>query len=137
MIGIRILLAAILFLQSGSSAQPPLQWSWFDASSVANNWSINRGRADVTIAKGVFKATLWDGDSQNFSRLNLSGTFKGNDVRVKVTVNSSDEEPYRATGKLTRSCWEGGGREAIVLTSGFGVIGLVREIIGGRCTPIH
>ncbi|HEX6576193.1 MAG TPA: carboxypeptidase-like regulatory domain-containing protein, partial [Gemmatimonadaceae bacterium] len=54
---------------------------------------------------------------------------------VRVTINESDADPFQTSGRLERACWEGGGREAILLTSGFGVIGLTRELPVGRCRP--
>jgi hypothetical protein len=135
MIKISTLLFVGVLMSSHTDPQAPLGWSWFRASSIIDDWWITKGRADVTISQGSFKATLWDGNAQNFARLDLSGSINRNTVRVKVTVNNSDVEPFYTSGKLTRSCWKEGGREAIVLTSGLGVIGLVRELPAGRCIP--
>ena len=115
------------------SHQAPTRWAWFRASSVINDWAIDKGQADVTIDGQSFKATLWDATDQKFARLSLNGSINQNVVSVKATVNNSDYGLYRTSGRLRRTCWEEGGREAILLTSGFGVIGLVREIPAAGC----
>jgi hypothetical protein len=50
-------------------------------------------------------------------------------------TGQNDADPFRTSGRLRRICWEGGGREAILLTSSFGVIGLTRELSRGVCHP--
>ena len=135
MIMTRTLLLLLLSVLSPtySSHPAPTRWAWFRASSVINDWSIDKGQADVTIEGQAFKATLWDATDPKFARLSLTGSISRNVVSVKATVNNSDYEPYSTSGRLRRLCWEEGGREAILLSSGFGVIGLVREIPAANC----
>jgi hypothetical protein len=124
-----LLLTVALWTQDISSLAVT-SWAWFHTTSTANTWSIDQGRADVAITDHQFKATLWDGDEKKFARLSLDGTITGAVVNVKITVNNSDLEPYHVRGTLTRTCYEGGGRESIILSTGFDVIGLVHEIRG-------
>jgi hypothetical protein len=130
-----ILLALYLLLAPGSVHQVSTRWAWFRASSLIDNWDLHRGLADVVIYGQGFRATLWDENDPKFARLSLVGTIRNNVVSVKATINASDAEPFRTTGTLQRSCWEGGGREAILLTSGFGAIGLTHELVGDKCRP--
>ncbi len=126
----------LAFLAGSSNArEPPSRWAWFRSTSVINNWFIRQGQADVTIEGQTFKATLWDSADTTVASLLLEGSIMSNTVRVTVTVNESDVGPSHATGKLQRTCWkDGGGRESIILTEGFAVIGLVRELPrGARC----
>lgn len=125
-------LSLFLALLLGSQNVPATatSWGWFHASSAANRWSIDQGQADVTTAGKQFKATLWDGDERKFARLSLEGTITGTAVEAKVTLNNSDQRPFLVAGRLTRTCDEGRGRESIILSTGFDVIGFVREIRG-------
>jgi hypothetical protein len=109
--------------------EPPTRWAWFRSTSVINDWFITHGAADVTIDGRTFKATLWDSADTTWARLSLDGSIVRNAVTVTITVHNSDVGPSHATGKVERTCWpQGGGREAIILNEGFGVIGLVREL---------
>ena len=123
-----LLLLAWLALLS-PARQSSTSWAWFRATSVIDKWWITEGRARVTIEGNLFRAALWDSDDTTFARVSLEGSIQSTSVTVTVTVNATDLEPYRASGTLTRACWkQGGGRETIILTSGFDAIGLVREL---------
>jgi len=122
---------ALLVLTSVSASPSTTRWAWFRSSSTPDGWFITQGTADVTIDGRNFSATLWDAADSSWARLSLVGSIVDNAVTVTVTVNNSDVEPWSVSGRLERQCWKrGGGREAIVLSAGFGVIGLVRELPG-------
>jgi hypothetical protein len=130
-----IALLALLCTPARLHSQAPLEWSWFRATTAANDWWITRGRADVTMTGGTFAATLWEGNEQKFARLSLKGAIRHGVAKVRVTVNNTDVDPFPTSGKLRRFCWDGGGREELVLSDGSEVIGLFRELFGGRCVP--
>jgi hypothetical protein len=54
-----LLLLLGVFSPTSYDRQPNRQWAWFRASSVTNDWAIDKGRADVTMDGKNFKATLW------------------------------------------------------------------------------
>src|SRR3989454_12216551 len=112
--------------------ESPRRWAWFRSTSVIDDWFIRQGKADVTIEGQSFKATLWDSSDTTVASLLLEGSIIRNAVSVTVTINETDVGPSHATGKLERTCWkDGGGRESMILSEGFGAIGLVRELPRG------
>ena len=135
MIRLPLLAFLALALTAAKTHEATTEWGWFRASSAVNDWSIYKGRATVTIDGKSFKATLYDAADPTFARVSLVGTIQEQSVSVRAVINASDVDPFQTSGRLKRLCWEGGGREAILLTSGFGVIGLTRELSGGRCHP--
>ncbi len=123
----------LAFLAAVSDArEATTRWAWFRSTSVINDWFVRQGQADVTIEGNTFKATLWDSADTTVASLLLEGSIIRNTVSVTVTINESDVGPSHATGKLERTCWkDGGGRESMILSEGFGAIGLVRELPRG------
>ena len=135
MIRISLLALVVLALTATKPHQMTTEWGWFRASSGVNDWAIYKGRATVLVDGKSFKATLWDAADPKFARVSLLGTIQENSVSVRAVINQSDADPFQTSGRLRRICWEGGGREAILLTSSFGVIGLTRELSRGACHP--
>jgi hypothetical protein len=110
-----------------------LNWGWFAAVSVINDWSVRTGRAKVVITGSSLVAELYD-PRDNALTITLKGTTKGNQVDVVAVQHSTDAEPQRLTGTHKKMRWKNvaGGRESILLTEAgqpWGLsIGLTREI---------
>ena len=115
----------------------PLQsdaWAWFRTVSTGTEWWTEQGNGEVNFSGSLFRATLRDGDDPQFTRLSLQGSVSGGLVKARVTVLESDAGPVlEVSGRLKRFCWNGGGRETLILTNGYEVVGLVRDL--GRSTP--
>jgi hypothetical protein len=117
------------------------EWEWFRASpgGARDAWWLLHGKAEVQRTHGRFNAVLHDSDDYSFIRQSLQGTVSGRRVRAQVTTLGSDAPVYQVSGMLKRSCWRGeDGRESVILTSGFDVIGLARTVSAGTpCKPTH
>jgi hypothetical protein len=123
-----------LYLYFGAIGAPLAEprWGWFEALTVQNDWSILKGKADVKITGGVFTAELYLEDGA--LAVTLKGRIHDGKVEAMAVRHSTDDEPRKLTGSLTRTRWKnGGGREAVLLTEAgqpWGVtVGLTREIL--------
>lgn len=120
-----------------------LAWHWKSLSSGVDSWTSRQGTATVAMVGGRFEALLID-DVDGLPAFTLKGTRQGDDIVVHAVVSDSDVPPINLTGAFRTGHWKdlGGGRESIVLTDGFEVIALTREIPvvcieSGRSDPIR
>ncbi|MGQ0697779.1 MAG: hypothetical protein ACT4PZ_05995 [Panacagrimonas sp.] len=121
-------LVLALFIASPPQAVGDKPWAWFVATSVIDQWNLEKGTAKVTLTKSTFRAELYIGD---YLRHTLAGTRQGNKLKAKLTTLEADQIDYPVEGTYELRSWENfptGGRESIVLYGGGLVIGLVREV---------
>jgi hypothetical protein len=125
-----VMVLALTSLQTvGATPAATDTWTWFRSVSTGSEWWTTQGKGDVNISRGVFSATLRDGDDPRFTRLSLAGSVSGGLVKARVTVQESDDPVVEVTGRLRLLCWATkGGRQVLMLTNGEQVVGLFRDL---------
>src|ERR1700754_2498225 len=118
----------MILMATSVMASSPV-WHWKSLSSGINSWASRDGTATVSTVGGHFEALLLDG-SDGLPAYSLKGTKSGDAIEVKATISDSDVPAIYLKGKRRINHWPeaGGGRETIVLTDGFEVIALTREL---------
>ena len=122
-----IVLLAIVCSVSLVHAQEK-QWSWFVASSVADDWNLEKGTAKIQLTQTSFRAELYIG---NYLRHRIIGSRDGDRIKAKLSTSETDQVDYPLTGTYQRRLWKDhstAGRETITLSWGGIVVGFVREI---------
>lgn len=137
---VRVFLTTVAALLCASSvASGGEQWAWFRGVSAQDpvKWWLVQGNAEVTISGKRFDALLRDSSDPSVTWLTLRGTVVGGRVKVNVTTHGTDAPDYEVAGTLKRWCpVDGRGREALILSDGLNVIGLVRDMtVGVPCKP--
>ncbi len=125
-LGLVLCLALVAAAPAGTPAAQS-KWGWFRGTSIGSEWRLTYGEAAVSVAGASFSAELRD-HAHQLVRVSLQGTLRDGQVTVLATVLHTDRTPAELTGRLRRLCWEGGGREMLVLTNGIQVISLAREL---------
>ena len=116
-------LVSVLLLMSIASSPKAQQkhWSWFVASSVIDDWILEKGTAKVTLTQTTFSAELYVGDDL---RHRITGSRKGNNLKVKLSTEETEQVDYPLSGTYERRHR----RETITLYWGGIVVGFTREI---------
>ena len=125
------LVSVVLFMIIASSLKAEeKRWSWFVASSVMDDWILEKGTAKVTFTQTTFSAELYVGDDL---RHRITGSRKGNNLKVKLSTVETDQVDYPLSGTYERVDWKNvdvssKGRETITLYWAGIVAGFTREI---------
>ncbi len=129
------LLSAFLVLSlccSSPALAEELQWRWFLASSLANDWILEKGVAQVTLTSTGLRADLlWDGVN-TARRHRITAVRRGNTFKAKLSTEDTDQVDYPLEGVYQRQTWQGiagsVGRETITLFAHGIVVGFTREL---------
>ena len=125
-------LLVLAFCCSSSAHAEEAQWRWFLASSLANDWILEKGVARVTLTSTSLRADLlWDG--VNTGRLHrITGVRRGNTFKAKLSTEDTERVDYPLEGVYQRQTWQGiagsVGRETITLFADGVVVGFTREL---------
>jgi hypothetical protein len=123
------LVSVVLLMIIASSAKAEeKRWSWFVASSVMDDWILEKGTAKVTLTQTTFSAELYVGDDL---RHRITGSRKGNNLKVKLSTEETEQVDYPLSGTYERRDWKNfssKGAETITLYWGGIVVGFTREI---------
>jgi hypothetical protein len=129
------LLATLLVLgfccSSSALAEEP-QWRWFLASSLANDWILEKGVAQITLTSTSLRADLlWDGVN-TARRHRITAVRRGDTFKAKLSTEDTDQVDYPLEGVYQRQTWKGVagsvGRETITLFAHGIVVGFTREL---------
>lgn len=95
-------------------------WAWIYTAALFDQWQSTTGRATVTVEGTKFTAKLFDADHPTLVLFTLSGTVKGDQVRVRVVSEHSDSSPADYSGKMVTRFFTGfanyAGVQTIVLS---------------------
>ena len=126
----RALLLTLILLLAGIHSAHADEWVFVWIASGANDYTVSKGKAQVTLAGGKLEVRAVDREGIEYT---LRGAIKKNAVTARFTVLESDyfkDSPF--SGTYVRKLWSGfadsKGRESISLSDGWNFIGLVREI---------
>src|SRR5262245_22862021 len=136
--GIYLVASAMALLVAAPICAESQTWGWFRASSTGSDWWLTQGKGTVSITGSSFTAELRDGGPAPFVRVTLEGKVSDREVVVRAKVHDTDLGDATLAGRIRRLCWpsDGGGRELLVLTDGFEVISLARDIPRNQpCEP--
>jgi len=128
---LRALLVLALCCPSSASADEP-QWRWFLASSVVNDWILEKGVAKVTLTATSLRADLlWDGVN-TARRHRITAVRQGNAFKAKLSTDDTDQVNYPLEGVYQKQTWQhiagSTGRETITLFAHGVVVGFFREL---------
>lgn len=124
-------LSLVLMVATYCQAKPASEgWSFVWLSSGPNQHEVSKGSAKVNIKNGKIETTMIDSNKVEYRCV---GSIKSNSIKVKLTILESDYfngSPF--TGTYSVKKWDGDqqsiGRESIILTDGWNVVALTREI---------
>ncbi len=107
------------------------EWTYVFAQSERNDYRVSKGPAIVTIDDGKVKATM---SLQHEEAFKLFGTLSKGKVQARFTIVGSEfwDVPFSGTYRVTHlksPALDSVGRESIVLTDGYNVLALTREIV--------
>ena len=125
------MIVALLLVQAGgfkagAAAAPELlpketRWAWIYTASLIDEWESITGRAIVTVDGTKFTAKLFDAEYPTLLLFTLSGTVRGDQVKVRAIREHSDVSPGDYSGKIVTRTFRGfadySGVQTIVLLS--------------------
>ena len=107
-------------------------WAWVENTPAVDKWDSSFGKATVTVNGFTFTAKLFDADNPTFVRFTLSGTIRGDQIKVRAVRQASDIGPSNLAGKIVTKRFRGfadiSGSQTIVLSDGLQQIGLTRAL---------
>jgi hypothetical protein len=122
------ILAAFVLSLSDAHAEGK-DWAWFVASSVIDEWNLEKGIAKVALTNTTFSAELYSG-TELVHR--LSGSRKGNQLQARISTVNSGRIDMPLSGQYSKRRYRGfrdtQGRETITLSVPGFVLGFTREI---------
>jgi len=94
------------------------RWAWIFVSATGDEWFSRTGRAAVTVEGTNFSAKLFDADDPTIVSISLSGTIKGDQIRVRAVRHETDDSPANFSGKIMffKGFADYSGTQTIVLT---------------------
>jgi hypothetical protein len=96
------------------------RWAWIYTSALFDKWHSVTGGATVTVEGTTFTAKLFDADDPTIVSISLSGTIKGDQIRVRAVRHETDDSPANFSGKIMTLFFKGfadySGVQTIVLT---------------------
>jgi hypothetical protein len=123
------LLALVTLLYGPHAVAADKDWAWFIASSMINEWNLEKGTAKVRLSQDGFSADLYSGKDLVHR---VVGTRKGSQVNARVTTANSGLVDMPVVGEYNKRTYKGfadtRGRETITLSRPGFVVGFTREI---------
>jgi hypothetical protein len=109
------------------------QWRWVKVTNnTINGYSLDEGVAEVAMKGDQFTAKLFSKGPDNHLKILLEGTIKAKRISAKETIQESDYTGSTYHGTFRKKKWEefSGtvGAESIMLSDGWGMIGITRDI---------
>lgn len=107
-------------------------WAWVRATSIEDDWAVQKGKAKVTIVGTSFTAELFDPDDPETVLYLVRGRIREQRVVAQSETKNSDFGSSKMSGEIRRKKWKGFvetvGRQTITLSDGWNLLGITREL---------